>query len=666
MLVTEEGISVEGGGFDLPELTVADYRLGGVRGWFATDTNSGFLIVGAEGSLGIPNLANVSIGFRLDSSCPFLLKEFCLAAGDLGTGIPIGTTGMFLTDIGGCVTEMSPDGACDNNWQITINVSIASSTIQIPLINKKAVQGDVQLRISWGTLHGEGVIYLAGYQLANGYFDLSPTAFHAHGGFAIPPEPYDWFSASADIWIKWQPRLSFYGEAQGSLVVPGSYIAEHLWLWDQDVEIASFDAGFDRRGLYGEFKVLDFIRLAIELLWNGQAIVGGNLDQRGHYDKGKTRTIGVRRVAKGEGVDTVTVEVLDKDQEAIFYIGHSVESAIQMTLVRPDFLVLDSASVDAFARQGESAFFQVLDPPPGIWSMVVENPESDNFVVDLFAVNSKPELTLLSPSDTTVNSTDSVFIQWDAPDPEGDSLTFSIYYRIDTASSSAVLVADSIKDTDSFYFQPGALPSGTYEILVHADDGYNSPTPCDNPGTFTVLNSDPPGQSTLQLPMSGDRSTRLKWTPNSAPDLLGYILYWAEKDSTSLDSLDVGGGTSYLLKNLQNDVLYRFGLKAYDYDGNTSDMSTWMYGMPTDIADATPPLIPQCSLIVDNIPASIGVTWPQVDDAAGYLIYYDTDPRLPYSGTGLSEGDSPIDVFNNTILTLSGLNPGAETMMRIG
>ena len=56
--------------------------------------------------------------------------------------------------------------------------------------------------------------------------------------------------------------------------------------------------------------------------------------------------------------------------------------------------------------------------------------------------------------------------------------------------------------------------------------------------------------------------------------------------------------------------------------------------------------------------AEVTLTWdPNTEpDIAGYKIYYETESSgPPYNGTGLTEGDSPIDVENQTEFTLHGL-----------
>nr|NQU91426.1 T9SS type A sorting domain-containing protein [Bacteroidota bacterium] len=68
-----------------------------------------------------------------------------------------------------------------------------------------------------------------------------------------------------------------------------------------------------------------------------------------------------------------------------------------------------------------------------------------------------------------------------------------------------------------------------------------------------------------------------------------------------------------------------------------------------------------------NLEPAKPVVYPQqIDDgsvklvyqgqgATSYLIYYDTDPNPPYNGTGLTQGNSPINAGSQTQITLDGL-----------
>jgi chitinase len=77
-------------------------------------------------------------------------------------------------------------------------------------------------------------------------------------------------------------------------------------------------------------------------------------------------------------------------------------------------------------------------------------------------------------------------------------------------------------------------------------------------------------------------------------------------------------------------------------------------------------LLPMLALIAllgvgtDCFASTISLSWvPEIaPDLAGYKIYYSTTPALPFTGTGATQGASPIDASTQTTATITGLDPG--------
>jgi predicted outer membrane repeat protein len=73
------------------------------------------------------------------------------------------------------------------------------------------------------------------------------------------------------------------------------------------------------------------------------------------------------------------------------------------------------------------------------------------------------------------------------------------------------------------------------------------------------------------------------------------------------------------------------------------------------------PISPPLGLAATSNGVAFSLAWQSNPEADldGYKVYYGRDgPGFPYSGTGASEGDSPVDVGNVLSATLSGLPPG--------
>ena len=84
--------------------------------------------------------------------------------------------------------------------------------------------------------------------------------------------------------------------------------------------------------------------------------------------------------------------------------------------------------------------------------------------------------------------------------------------------------------------------------------------------------------------------------------------------------------------------------------------------------DTEAPVIAPTGLKATVEGTAINLTWETInlDDLAGYKVYYDTDSdKPPYEGTEAAEGKSPVDVGKVTSYKLSGLKPGTKYYIAI-
>lgn len=72
-------------------------------------------------------------------------------------------------------------------------------------------------------------------------------------------------------------------------------------------------------------------------------------------------------------------------------------------------------------------------------------------------------------------------------------------------------------------------------------------------------------------------SIEIKWSPNTEPDLTGYIVYYTEEGGTE-QSVDVGNEITWKLEGLVTGSYYLIEVTAYDASGNESEKS---YGVRT-------------------------------------------------------------------------------------
>ena len=130
-------------------------------------------------------------------------------------------------------------------------------------------------------------------------------------------------------------------------------------------------------------------------------------------------------------------------------------------------------------------------------------------------------------------------------------------------------------------------------------------------------------------------------------------------DVVVLSSSDISGTNNYWGTVATLDILAH----VYDWYDDTS-RGRLLYIYPLQDPEPNAPVPPPQNLRANFIDDSAILLWDSIPSTSigyGYKVYYDTDnPSPPYEGSGLSEGNSPIDVGGQTSYTLTGLDPNKD------
>jgi len=124
-------------------------------------------------------------------------------------------------------------------------------------------------------------------------------------------------------------------------------------------------------------------------------------------------------------------------------------------------------------------------------------------------------------------------------------------------------------------------------------------------------------------------------------------------------SNDISGTHNYWGTVSSVDIL----AQVYDwYDDSGRGRFLYIPYLQEPSQDA--PFPPPTGLTADLQDNSATLSWnahPSFTTGYGYKVYYDSDNSIPpYEGTGLNEGDAPIDVGDQTAYTLTGLDPSKD------
>jgi hypothetical protein len=80
--------------------------------------------------------------------------------------------------------------------------------------------------------------------------------------------------------------------------------------------------------------------------------------------------------------------------------------------------------------------------------------------------------------------------------------------------------------------------------------------------------------------ITGDEAVYLYWEENDERDLKGYVVYRSREENGQYKPVATVNGAEYVDDDVRNGVTYWYGITAFDYDDNESDLSYVTYDTP--------------------------------------------------------------------------------------
>ncbi len=184
----------------------------------------------------------------------------------------------------------------------------------------------------------------------------------------------------------------------------------------------------------------------------------------------------------------------------------------------------------------------------------------------------------LSPSNNATSISLDANLSWTCTDPEGDPLTYDVYFGTDSTPDNGELVSESQSITT---YSVNSLDYGTdyYWKIVSKDDHGNSTV--SNIWKFTTLGNLPPNQPSNLSPSNNATSisldANLSWTcTDPEGDPLTYDVYFGTNFNPPL----VNSGqscTTYDPGTLNEETPYYWKIKAHDDHSNSTTGDVWEF-----------------------------------------------------------------------------------------
>jgi hypothetical protein len=168
-------------------------------------------------------------------------------------------------------------------------------------------------------------------------------------------------------------------------------------------------------------------------------------------------------------------------------------------------------------------------------------------------------------------------LSWDCDDPDGDSLTYDVYF--DTVDPPVDKVSDDQVETT---FDPGTLDFGTtYYWQIIAKDVHSAST--DGPvWQFTTRDNNPPDAPTIDGELSGKVGKEYEYTFNAVDsdgDDVKYFIVWGD-NSTEWTGFNPSGIDVKIKHNWSEKGDYKIISKAQDMYGAEGQEGTLAVTMP--------------------------------------------------------------------------------------
>ncbi|MBN1552793.1 fibronectin type III domain-containing protein [bacterium] len=663
-----------------------------------------------DGRLRIPNLGDAGpCGIETTFSIfGDQLQQACVSFEGCGLQIPIGSTGLFLYKLGGCITFNNlpyPDPinqcavgtiydcnddvitCCNFNYPDSITIKLLAGLQGGPdILGYKAVHADplwLDINTGWG-VGGGGVIRVVdnfevgagrvcvnpagvrvdGYvsiAIIQGQLYLMVTPNHAEGSIrgsvTIPPGDYWFFQIDEPI------NLGQF------LLLLGYYFVPESDFWDSGVWSTcqnSYCAGMKYGVLYSHEIFGQILSLAVDQNMNFYAWIDLNFFAWMTVNPDGTYTvqgdaIRCENMFATNDYTEIPIQIPENMHRTMFTLNHTGGNP-NLLLRKPDGSIVSPSTVDNvksfYSERDGWRFYSIRNPEPGLWHYIVYDLDNvSSYTVQLLQGNQPPEVNI----ESVIVEDARAKITWSGTDQDDPALV-SLYYDTDNQNADGVPIAMSLGAgavDNTTHWDLSGIPSGSYYLYAKIEDGKNAPviTYYDQP--VHVSDSIPPLSPEKLDGNAGDGTVHLWWESPPDTDIWRYEIRFNPVDASDEEIL-MASGTDLFISGLQNGIPYRFIIIAEDLSHNMSAQSNELILTPNEYGDLTPPnnvleIDGECA---DGMSVSINWAPPSGEQVSYYLLSYGLKSGL-YGGTEARQGASPIHIDGSvTTYVLSGLTKG--------
>ena len=513
----------------------------------------------------------------------------------LGKPIPLGSTGMSLSEGGGGI---------ENILQPPIKLTLGVSLVPTLQGDFNVVElNQLKLGYTFGTkLEGTGNLLIFGSNLANAFLVITNSSTGIGGDVNIADILIG--HANASISISQNDKLNFEGNLSASMKLPykeefpfdliGTFIElpytiassenhilnEHIWgsvfltsifqlnydlKWINSKIEADWSTNLNlwNKGLFGTTNLMSNERLSTINRFEGQSvIINPNKPLKNLFLKNSMMGLPITITTP---TPVIILRLAGQNETPIY----SVEL--------PDGTIIDKDNVKNFSQfeyyqsdKLRKSFYLIKNPTMGTYKLNISN--TNTYFLDVFGANVAPSIEMGSINQ---NGND-VEIKWNATDPD-DNAKINLYYDTDNKGADGTLIKEGINEDDnltSYTWSVSEMPSGNYYVYATIKDSTNSTVVSYSNVPVRIINSKAPeAPKNLQYTLT-DSSVVLTWEKINT-EKYNYNVYYSTNSELNFNSasFNLGDTVSFELKNLAPGKEYKFTVTAIDSLYNESELS---------------------------------------------------------------------------------------------
>ncbi len=266
-----------------------------------------------------------------------------------------------------------------------------------------------------------------------------------------------------------------------------------------------------------------------------------------------------------------------------------------------------------------------------------------------------------SPADGATSQMHNVDLGWAASvDPDGDPVTYDVYFGKDSLPGGAVSAGQSATS-----YAPGLLePGGVYHWKILAHDPYGAATPGPE-WTFTAKTNTAPGAASGPAPANGAsgqyRNVDLAWTASVDPDgdPVTYDVYLGVGSLPGTPAVSGLSSPGYDPGTLAGLSTYHWRVVSMDPFGGSTPGAEWTFTTSDNSAPDTPSA-PSPADGATGRPVDVDLAWAACADPDGDPVTYDL-----YFGKDALPGAATASGLTANLYDLPHLAPNSTYHWRV-